>query len=156
MQTNSRKTDDRQAAEQLSGIAEKKRLSVLRQCNVAGGMYRSKMTGSKINETIGDMIASGELKLLSTGKGGRLCETTDLGKQSLEEGFTVFCDTVFTRNEDNTNSSRNDPTQFEGMSKKVENIGKAKFVEYTTISEKSVLDLIASLKRKAKKDKATE
>lgn len=151
MQTSSRKTDDRQAAEQLSGIAEKKRLSVLRQCNIKGGMLRSMMIGSKINEAIGDCFATRELLLLSTGKGGRLCETTDLGRASLKAGYTILCDTVFTRNEDNTNSSRNDPTQFEDMSKKVEYIGKERFAEYVTISEKSVTDLIASLKRKTKK-----
>ena len=50
MPTNSTKTDIRRRREETTGTAERKRLLVLKQCDVGTGRFRQDMTGSKINE----------------------------------------------------------------------------------------------------------
>lgn len=162
MQTTLRKTDIRQATEQRTGNAEAKRLDILAQCNRSEGRCRKEMSGSKINEIIGDLIGTGELELLSFGKGGRLCRTTKRGKESLAAKRTILCDTVFVRNEDNTNASRNDATQFVAQSEKAtKTLGKVFNGDYDIldaasakklkITEASVKALIATLKPKSGK-----
>lgn len=164
MQVTLRKTDIRQATEQRTGNAEAKRLDVLSQCNLKEGRCRKEMKGSKINEVIGDMLATGELELLSFGKGGRCCRTTQLGKQSLANKQTVLCDTVFVRNEDNVGTSRNDPAQFVLNVKATDKLGKIYGGEYETLTEKtaskitqaSVKALIKTLKKQPKTRKKAD
>lgn len=152
MQASLRKTDIRQTREQITGTAEGKRLDILAQCNVKAGRCRKDMSGSKINEAIGDLIGTGELELLSFGKGGRCCRTTAKGIASLKAKRTELCDTVFVRNEDNTNASRNDPLQFGELNLKAQPLAKKAFGnEYELLEKSHVERLIKSLKPKVKK-----
>ncbi len=99
MPTNLTKTDIRRRREETTGTAERKRLSVLKQCDVGTGRFRQDMTGSKINEAIRDLIEVDALELLSSGEGGRCCRTTDKGRQFLKEGQTCLANRGFVRDE---------------------------------------------------------
>lgn len=135
MQTTMRKTDVRQTREQVKGTCEKKRLDVLRQANRAAGIKRQEMTGSKINEVIGDLIATGELELLGFGQGGRHVKTTAKGIAAIKAGTTKLADVIVVRNEDNTFGNRDDANNFIPQNTlTTRKLGKAIANDYDTLA----------------------